>query len=306
MSLHQTTGNWRLGLSLTILTVIMWGLVPISLAVVLVKLDVYTVNWFRFLTSFILLSGYLSARQQLPTIKQLKSISPWLLLTAILGLAGNYLFFVKGLKSTSPSHAEVLIQLAGFFFGLGGMLIFRERYNWKQWLGVSILFAGLIGFFYEQLQVFMVDADRYTWGSLMLVIAALSWSFYGLSQKQLLAKLTSGQIMWLIYGGCGLIFGFVAQPPTLVELNQIQWAMLIFCGLNTIIAYGSFAESLQHWEASRVSAVLTLAPIVTMIAMTISARFFPDFIDPEQIAPWGWLGAILVVIGSMSISLGKS
>jgi drug/metabolite transporter (DMT)-like permease len=306
MPLHQTTGNWRLGLSLTILTVVLWGLVPIALAVVLVKLDVYTVNWFRFLTSFLLLTGYLGYRRQLPSMSQLKIISPGLLIASILGLAGNYLFFVKGLQATSPSHAEVLIQLAGFFLGLGGMWIFKERYNRYQWMGVGVLFTGFIGFFYEQLRVAIAMSDRYLWGSFMLIIAAFSWAFYGLAQKQLLAKLTSAQIMWMIYGGCGLIFGFFAQPRTLIELNPLQWGMLIFCGLNTIIAYGSFAESLQHWEASRVSAVLTLAPIVTIVAMTIVAKFFPGLVHPEYIPPLGLVGAILVVIGSMSIALGSN
>jgi drug/metabolite transporter (DMT)-like permease len=309
MELHRTTGNWRLGLGLSLITVTLWGLVPITLAIVLAKLDIYTINWFRFLTSFIVLSGYLGARDNLPRLAQLKSLPSYLLLLlplSILGLIGNYIFFVMGLKATSPSHAEVLIQLAGIFLSLGGLIIFKERYSRYQWMGVGVLVAGFIGFFYEQLQVLAGDSDRYLAGSLMLVVAGVTWAIYALIQKQLLTKLDSTHIMWLIYGVCGLFFWIFAQPQSLLRLNSIEWIALIFCGLNTVIAYGAFAESLQHWEASRVSAILALAPIFTIVSMGITAWLAPGLLTPEHITPLGLLGAILVVTGSMSISLGKS
>jgi drug/metabolite transporter (DMT)-like permease len=139
MELHRTTGNWRLGLGLSLITVVLWGLVPVALAIVLTKLDPYTINWFRFAVAFILLGGYLAKQRNLPKLTQLKSVPTYLLAIAILGLTGNYIFFVMGLKATSPSHAEVLIQLAGVFLSLGGLLIFKERYTRYQWLGVGVL-----------------------------------------------------------------------------------------------------------------------------------------------------------------------
>ena len=305
MELHRTTGNWRLGLGLSLITVVLWGLVPIALAVVLKKLDTYTINWFRFVTAFILLGFYLTRQQNLPKLSQLKTVPIYLFALAILGLTGNYIFFVMGLKATSPSHAEVLIQLAGVFLSLGGLFIFKERYTRYQWIGVGILIAGFIGFFYEQLKVLAADSDRYINGSIMLIVAGVTWAIYALIQKQLLTKLDSTHIMWIIYGACGLLFGTVAKPQTLLQLNSIEWIALIFCGLNTVIAYGAFAESLQHLEASRVSAILALAPIFTIISMSLTAWLAPGLVTPEHISSLGLLGAILVVTGSMSISLGK-
>ncbi|MHC5832608.1 MAG: EamA family transporter, partial [Nostoc sp.] len=62
MSLHQSSGHWRLGLALSLLTVLLWGILPIALTVTLEALDVYTVIWFRFLVSFLLLAIYLGIR----------------------------------------------------------------------------------------------------------------------------------------------------------------------------------------------------------------------------------------------------
>jgi drug/metabolite transporter (DMT)-like permease len=302
MKLHQTTGNWRLGLGLSLITVVLWGLVPIALAIILNKLDAYTINWFRFATAFILLGCYLAKQGNLPKISQLKSVPIYLFAIAILGLTGNYIFFVLGLKATSPSHAEVLIQL---FFSLGGLVIFKERYTRYQWLGVGVLIAGFIGFFSEQFKVLATDSSRYINGSMMLIVAGLTWAIYALIQKQLLTRLASTHIMWIIYGACGLFFWLLAKPQTLTQLNEIEWLALIFCGLNTVIAYGAFAESLQHWEASRVSAILALAPIFTIVAMSLTAYLSPGLVTPEHITPLGFVGAILVVTGSISISLGK-
>jgi drug/metabolite transporter (DMT)-like permease len=306
MKLHQAVSNWRLGLGLSLITAMLWGLVPISLAVVLKKIDPYTINWFRFTSAFISLGCYLAYQKNIPKISQLKSASPYLWAIAILGLMGNYLFFVMGVQATSPSHAEVLIQLAGVSFSLGALAIFKERYTRNQWLGLGVLIAGFIGFFSEQLKVLFTDVDRYISGSLMLVVAALTWAVYALAQKQLLAKLDSSHIMWVIYGVCGIFFGILAKPQSLLQLNAIEWTMLIFCGLNTVIAYGCFAESLQHWEASKVSAILALAPIFTIGSMSIITWLFPGFVTPEHLNLLSLAGAILIVSGSISISLGKS
>jgi drug/metabolite transporter (DMT)-like permease len=290
-----------MGLGLSLVTVVLWGLIPLALAVVLQALDVYTVNAFRFISAFGLLGSYLASRGQLPTVGQIKSASPGLLLVAIGGLTCNYLFFVKGLIATSPSHAEVLIQLAHLFFGIGGLIIFKEAYSRQQAFGLMVLVAGLVGFFHEQLVVSLASS-QYIDGSIMMVIAALTWAFYALAQKQLLQQLTSGQIMWLLYGCCGVIFGCLSTPQKLLLLSPLQWGMLIFAGLNTFIAYGAFAESLVHWPASRVSAVLALAPIVTLISMAVAGSWLA--LNPEKITPWGIGGAIAVVSGSILISLG--
>jgi drug/metabolite transporter (DMT)-like permease len=306
MELHRTTGNWRLGLGLSLITVTLWGILPIALAIVLKKLDIYTINWFRFITAFILLGCYLFKQENIPKLSQLRAVPLYLFAIAILGLIANYIFFVMGLKATSPSHAEVLIQSAGLCLSLGGLVIFKERYTRYQWLGVGVLIAGFIGFFYEQLKVFATESDRYINGSIILLLAGITWAIYALVQKQLLTRLDSTHIMWVIYGACGLFFWTVAKPQTLTELNAIEWSALIFCGLNTVIAYGAFAESLQHWEASRVSAILALAPIFTIVSMSITAWLAPGLVTPEHLTTFGLLGAILVVAGSMSISLGRS
>lgn len=305
MPLHQTSGRWRLGLALSLVTSVLWGVLPITLAITLQALDVYTVTWFRFLVAFGLLVVYLGARQQLPEPQKLRSASLGLLAIATIGLGANYLLFLQGLAQTSPTTAEILIQLASVFFGLGALAVFKERYSLHQWVGLGVLTLGFVLFFNEQLKTVLTAQATYLVGNALLVIASATWAMYALAQKQLLEKLPSSTIMLIIYGGCAILFSPFAAPQQLFSLSPLHFGMLLFCGLNTLMAYGAFAEALEHWEASRVSAVLALTPIVTLVSVWGISWLAPTLIAPEHLTTWGMLGAVLVVVGTVAIAIGK-
>lgn len=306
MPLHHSSGRWRLGLSLALVTASLWGVLPIALKVALQAADVYTVTWFRFLVSFGLLSLYLAVRGQLPNWQKLRSARLELLVTATLFLAMNYLLYLMGLHFTSPTNSQVVIQLAPVFFGLGALTIFKERYTFRQWLGLGALSLGMTLFFHDQLEALAIAPTRYLLGSGLLVLAALVWAVYALAQKQLLQQLPSPVIMWVIYGGSTLLFTPAASPQQLFTLTPLQWGMLLFAAFNTFVAYGAFAEALDHWEASRVSAVLSLTPIVTLTSVALVSFLYPTWIDAEHLTAIGLIGAVMVVAGSLSIALGRS
>ncbi len=304
-NIHQTSGRWQLGLALSTITVILWGILPIALKVTLQRLDVYTVTWFRFLVAFVLLAIYLKVRGQLPTVTKLRSTPGKLLAIAIIFLAANYICFLKGLALTSPANAEVIIQLAPILLGAGGLFLFQERYTLVQWLGVSVFILGFTLFFHEQITNLITTPNTYLLGSGLVILGAVTWATYALAQKQLLRSLSSTHIMVIIYGMCALIFTPFATINTIFTLNTFYLLVLLFCALNTLIAYGAFAESLEHWEASRVSAVLASAPIITLISVDTVSAIAPNLMEPEHLTFIGIFGAILVVFGSITIALGK-
>jgi drug/metabolite transporter (DMT)-like permease len=310
MPLHRSSGYWQLGLSLSLLTMFLWGVLPIALTVVLQTLDIYTLSWFRFLVSFTLLTTYLARRGQLPQWQKLLSPDVLkLLVTSALFLGANYLLFVQGLAQTSPATAEVLMQCAPVLLSLGGLIVFKERYTFSQWLGVGVLSVGMTLFFHQQLNALLSDPTRYLWGGVLVVLSSAAWATYAMGQKQLLQKLASTDVLLIIYGICTLLFTLIlltpiAAPERLFTLNNWQWGALIFCALNTVLAYGAFAESLEHLEASRVSAILTLTPVVT-IGCVLAMPFVDANFLVEPITALALFGAALVVVGSLAIALGK-
>lgn len=305
MTLHQSSGRWQLGLSLALATALLWGVLPIALKIVLHRVDVATVTWFRFLMSFLLLTLYLGWQKQLPSWQKLRTTRLDLLSIATLALAANYLFYLKGLHETSPSNAQVVIQLAPVLMGLGGLFIFKEHYSLRQWSGLGVLSLGMTLFFNDQLQILTNATAQYLLGSFWIVLAAILWAFYALAQKQLLQQLSSPVIMWLIYGGSALLFTPAASPQSLLSLTGLEWGMLIFSGFNTLLAYGAFAEALAHWEASRVSAVLALTPIITLGSVFGVSVLLPTLLQADPMTALGILGATLVVSGSFTIALGQ-
>ncbi len=304
--MHQSSGRWGLGLALSLVTVFFWGILPIALIVTLPALDVYTVIWFRFLVSFTLLATYLGVKGKLPTINQLSSTSGKLLILSTICLASNYFLFMQGLALTSPTNAELIFQISIPLLSFGGLVVFKERYKLIQWLGVTVLTLGFILFFNAQLTNLITAPSKYLLGSGLVFLAAAIWTLYALSQKQLLQSLSSSNIMVIIYGGCALFFTPLAKIQSIFTLNTFQLGILLFCALNTLIAYGAFAESLEHWQASKVSAILALAPIVTLISAWLLSKIFPTLIPTENFTLIGILGALLVVCGSTAIALGKA
>lgn len=309
MPLHRASGNWRSGFLLSIITVSLWGVLPTALAIALQGLDPYTTIWFRFLLSFLAMAGLVALRYRWHGkpmgLPHLTWIDLSLLMIATAGVGLEYLFYLQGLTRTSPANAEVLVQLSPLMVSLGAIVLFGERYSWKQWGGVALLALGFILFYNEKLKVVLTTPAQYQVGSGLIVLAAIAWAAYALAQKQLLQKMAPDVIMLVIYAICALVFSPFAVPQRVLTLNGLHFSMLLFCSLNTLVAYWTFAASLEHWEASRVSALLSLTPVITLASVTLVAHFKPDLMEPERLTIVGGAGAVLVVVGSMVVTVGK-
>jgi drug/metabolite transporter (DMT)-like permease len=229
-----------------------------------------------------------------------------LLVLASLALCSNYILYLSGLERLSPSVATVVIQLAPIFLLLGGLIVFRERFTIRQWLGLALVIGGMALFFNQCLAELLRHLSAETIGVLLVVASGIAWATYGLAQKQLLRSLSSAAIMFVIYAVGTVAFLPLARPAHIFELSGMHLVLLAFCALNTLLAYGAFAEALDHWEASRVSAVLASIPIMTILAVRLISSHWPSLAQPEDLGVWNIVGALVVVAGSMLTALSDS
>ncbi len=302
--LSSTSGRWRLGLGLAIITMLSWSTLPIALKAALDRLDPWTLTWFRFLAAATVMGPWLARRRTTGGLDPRKASSWALLLVAAVALTANYMLYLMGLDRTSPAVAQVLIQLAPMMMALGAILIFGERYTRAQWAGFAFLVAGLGLFFRDQIRVVASAQSGRLWqGALLIVLAAVAWALYALAQKHLLRTFSSTATMMFIYVFATVALFPLSSPATLGKLDVATWFVVGYCAVNTLIAYGSFSEALNHWEASRVSTVLALTPLGTMAFGGGLAIFFPEAIPPERLDTWSLVGASMVVAGSMATSL---
>ena len=284
----------------------MWGILPIKLKQVLQVMDPVTVTWFRLTVSGGCLLAYLAAVGRLPRWRVLGPKGIWLVPISVCGLVGNYVLYLMGLNLLSPGTAQLVVQMGPILLLIASLFVFKERFSLGQGLGLLVLLIGFGLFFNQRLSELLTSLSDYTAGVLTILAASAVWTFYALGQKQLLSVWNSLQVMMVIYLFCALLLTPWAHPLEALELNPLQGWLLLACCLNTLIAYGAFAEALAHWEASRVSATLAITPLVTFVAVAWAAWLWPEYVQAEQINGLGYGGALLVVLGSALTALGPS
>ena len=293
-----------MGLILSLITVLFWSTLPISLKIALEVTDAMSLTWFRFLVAAVITGVFMFNTQRLRAFGQL-TVQQWLWLSlAAVMLIGNYVLYLIGLEMTSPANAQVFIQMAPLLMTLGGVLIFKESFNRQQKLGVISILVGLVLFFRDQIQYIL--ASDYTLGIWVMFCAALTWAVYALIQKKLATVLSSQAILLFIYGFASLCLVWFVDFRVPEQISTTQWLAIAYACLNTVVAYGAFAEAMNHWNASRVGMVLALTPVTTLLFINAFAFFFPHLINSENIHWLGYVGMVFIVTGSMLASLKKN
>lgn len=301
--LNALSGRWKLGLLLALGTATMWGTLPVALHQVAPTIGPATSTFFRFFIAALLLTPYLLVTRQVNNPNKLKSAKLLALtLAAGLLLTGNYGFYILGLQRTSAEATQVMIQLAPMLLLLAGLWLFKETFSTKQWLGFFAFALGLLLFFERQISQLLFDFGDYGLGLVFIIMSAIFWTGYAIIQKYLLNEFKSSETMLILYWIGSLVFLPLSDFSTMGQLNSLQWAALLFCGLNTLIAYGCFAEAMVHLEASRVSAIIAITPLFTIaIAQLLPIGDMPV----EPLTALSILGAILVVSGSITTAIAK-
>jgi drug/metabolite transporter (DMT)-like permease len=291
------------GFFLSLTAALLWGMLPVALKELLAEMSASTIVWYRFLVAGLVLLIWLGARGQLPKLTKVNSRIRWFLAIAAIGLSSNYYLFSFSLNFINGETSEAVIQLTTLFLIIGGVLIYKEPFVGVQKIGTALIVLGLILFFNDRLSELVNTDNTETIGVLIVVAAAITWTVYALLQKRLLLNYSSVQILFLIYWFSIFALLPFITPTSLFQLSFLQLGLLLFCCINTLVAYGCFAEALNCWDASKVSATLALAPLFTISSLKVVVFFVPSYEYSDRL---GWLsifGACLLVIGSVLTAL---
>lgn len=295
-----------LGFSLAMVTAVLWGVLPLFLILCLQAMDSPTITLYRFASAACVVAVILALRGRLPSLQLFKGHVLLLSLSATLLLVINYVANVKGLLYLSPGSAQVLMQLAPLALILGGVVLFKEGFTRLQHVGIVTLLVGLALFFQHRLPQILASETENVLGIALIIGAALAWAGYALIQKPLLQHLNAMQLTLVMYVLGALMLLPFSHLHDIYNISPLQGFALVFCCLNTLIAYGAFTEALRVWYASRVSAVIALAPVFTFISTYIAERIMPEVFTQPHLGWTAMVGAALVVSGSMITALGRS
>ena len=285
------------GVLYAIITAILWGVLAIALKVSLSGLTPADISWFRFLLAFVILLLYYFFKK--PSYLRILRRPPFLLVLATLCLATNYFGFIKGVELSSPSIAQIFIQLGPVLLALSGFLFFHEKATLRQIIGLFLAFAGLAVFYNEQLHIFTASASSWKTGIVWILIAAVTWAAYSVLLKILVFKYPPMQLNLVIFGLPVLLYLPFINLNHFFSLGPTEWGILMFLGLNTLFAYGLLSMAIHYIEANKVSVILILNPILTFGLMAIISHSQATWITHEHYTLMTLTGALTVLAGAL-------
>jgi drug/metabolite transporter (DMT)-like permease len=292
--------NHTKGVIYASITAFFWGFLAIALKVAVREVEPVTIVWIRFVIAFLLVAGWQALKK--PSSFRIFTKPPLLLVLAALGLTWNYMSFMLGIHYTTPSNAQLFIQMGPILLALAGFIFFKEKINRNQIIGFIIVLFGLSFFYRDQLSAFFDTQGQYNKGVLFILTSALAWATYAISQKKLVGKYSVESLNLFLFGLPALIYTPFVNFAPLFHLHWGWWMLLLFLGANTFIAYTCLAQALKHTEANKVSVIIIINPIITFVTMGILTQLDVSWIAHERFSIITILGALLVLTGAFFVA----
>jgi drug/metabolite transporter (DMT)-like permease len=284
-----------IGIILASFTALLWGILAIGLKIAIGFMDASTIVWFRFLLAFSVIFAYYSVKK--PAYLKIMVHPPMYLLIAALGLAINYIAYMYGLKLTSATISQILIQIGPIMLGVVGFVFFKETISRRQAIGFMIAGIGLALFYYDSIAKFIGHEELFNMGLLWILVAAMAWVVYAAFQKMLVSTYPAHQLNLFIFGLPVLLYLPFVNFSSFALLTFSNWMLLIFLGLNTLFSYGALTLAFKYLEANKISMIVTMNPIITFVIMGWAAYFEISWINPEVITFKGVIAGLLVITG---------
>ncbi|NIQ03371.1 MAG: EamA family transporter [Nitrospinaceae bacterium] len=285
------------GLSYAVITATLWGFLPILMKIALKEFSGSSIVWFRFAFAFGVLFCFLKWKNRQP--ESILLAPPGLGILSGLFLAANYYCFLIGVDTSSPSNAGVLIQTAPVLLVVLGVVLFKERFNRQQGIGLAVALIGFILFYRDQSGQW--GGQGYTESSLFVQAAALLWVGYMVIQKKLAGAYEAQSLNLLVYGTAAVVLIPAVTWADFDTPHPAAWGLMVFLGLNTLLAYGFLAEAVKYIPLWLLSVVITLNPFITLLVMHLLPMVWPGLVAPEVIGLWGYVGAGTAIGGVVMV-----
>ncbi|CAI2717857.1 DMT family transporter [Nitrospina watsonii] len=294
--------DYTRGIFFALSTAVLWGLLPVFMKIALQDFSPGSIVWFRFVFAFLALWLFLRVKRQPP--ERILTRPPLFGILAGLCLSGNYYYFLRGISASSPSNAAVLIQIAPVMVVLIGVAVFKERFSRQQAGGLGIAVLGFLLFFSDQ-QSQATDLGLYTAANGFVLIAGALWAAYMTFQKSLAPQYAAQQLNLLVYGVAGVVLVSTVSWEDYSGAGVVAWGLLVFLGINTLLAYGFLAEAIKHIPLWLISVIVTLNPFITLVVMEALPHLIPGLVEPERIGLLGYLGAATAIGGVILVILRR-
>jgi drug/metabolite transporter (DMT)-like permease len=209
---------------------------------------------------------------------------------------------MMGIHHTTPSNAQLFIQTGPILLTVAGIVFFKEKITRLQTVGFIVAILGVAFFYRDQLMAFFESKKEYNIGVIYILTSATAWATYAILQKKLVKKYSIESLNLFIFGLPVLLYAPFINLAPLLQVSWVVWVLLLFVGLNTLFSYTFLSVALKNTDASKVSIIIILNPIITFICMDIFTRLDVSWIQHERFSLMSVVGAGLVIAGAILVT----
>ena len=216
-----------------------------------------------------------------------------LLKITFLGFIGYYLsswLDLKGLEMISAQLERLTLFTYPFLVAILGAIFFKTPLTRKIIVALLIAYSGLWVVFSQELTL---SGDQVPLGTLLVFLAALSFSLYVLFGKKVIHEVGSlwfTSIAMAVSSFFVLIHFAVLGDFSTLNITPLAWLWLVLLAIfSTVIPSFMISEAIARIGPAQTGIVGILGPIVTM-GLAI-------YILNEPFTPWHGLGMALVISG---------
>lgn len=272
-----------------LLAMLFWGMSFIGTKYSLQALQPISIVLVRLIIScaFLIILGKLSGSLN----KLRKKHIHWFI---ILAFFEPFLYFIGetyGLKYVSPTIGSILIATIPLFVPWGAWLFFRDKINFKNFLGIVI---SVVGVFFTMLNKDFQFTSSVLGVSLVMVavISAIAYTLiirYIANDYSPLTIITYQNLLGIPFF-VPLFFIFDFPVFSFASINYSLWIVLFLLGIfPSSFSYMFYTYAVREIGVSRTSVFINLIPIVTAIA---SYFLFNETFTFVKI-----IGIVIVIIG---------
>ena len=212
-------------------------------------------------------------------IKFDKKDLPRFAICALTGIVINQLFFIKGVSLTTVIHSSLLSLGSPIFITIIAAFLLKEKFTFLKGLGLACGIGG------ASILVLMKDhtgavASNMVLGDILVLINAISYAFYLVLVRPLMAKYSGIQVLRWIFtiGALGILpIGF----PYMLEaswssFDMSHWLVLGYVAVfATFVAYLLTVKSIALIGSSATGAFIYTQPVFAAIfAMLFAGEYF--------------------------------